>query len=595
MAQFLENVGMEVFTESEETYSQLVGHVLQNGKLITGYYGFPYVNYHFGDVQFIARTEFNEETEHLECVGMDMHGAGNCVWDVCVKGMAVDRSGAGKTEKRIAVARASDGSGLAIVNVKNADVIPSYRKNDVLRLQMIGYPVSFDYFENGEAYDNSISEDELGRKWLIDDGTVFPSGFMANHDVNNENCEKDEWMDDYTLIRGTVQHLYSGILEVNGEKHNAFIRCIINTQFGDLEIIHAYEQVKEDQRENLVVGATFVGNCILSGDAAIYEYDQGIIRDEENSLKLFRDIVLGGDAERLKTLLTDASTYYTDTSGKTFIGQDAIIEKIQTVQNGGITYYAHLATITEVDPGEEKLTYEAGKRCLILAENEENNYVSIAFFDMTDDGNIGKITVSQERRYHFAVDQPPQYDDLFADCDIPDNFIKPMLVRASLYGFAEKTEEEELRKLGDDVQTEKNNIRLLLKAWPAEVPQRDPNLLSKAFGYLFAKAMEAEYNHKAHVSELKAGMIVSYSPADAWSGNYSTDLPETMAERLKTAMKYGSNFYKDFEAFHPEGAEEDETFDEDLETALILMQRIGRYAAMGYLSGQKEEKTEADK
>ena len=77
-------------------------------------------------------------------------------------------------------------------------------------------------------------------------------------------------------------------MEFGKEKHNAYIRCIIGTQYGDLELVHTIDQVAEEQRCNIKAGAIVSGAFVLSGDAAIYEYEKGMVLDAEHDLRLLR-------------------------------------------------------------------------------------------------------------------------------------------------------------------------------------------------------------------------------------------------------------------------------------------------------------------
>ena len=63
-----------------------------------------------------------------------------------------------------------------------------------------------------------------------------------------------------------------------------------------------------------------------------------------------------------------------------------------------------MATIVGIKDGEEKIEYEAGKRCVVIATDVENNYQTIAFVEVDDDGNISEITTTENPRYEFSVD-----------------------------------------------------------------------------------------------------------------------------------------------------------------------------------------------
>ena len=94
MANFMEHLGLDFLVETEDQVRGLWGYIAQKGKAITGYYGYPYLNQHFGDAQLILRTIRNDEEKRIEVVGMDTHSSGNCVWEVYLSDMNITRKDA---------------------------------------------------------------------------------------------------------------------------------------------------------------------------------------------------------------------------------------------------------------------------------------------------------------------------------------------------------------------------------------------------------------------------------------------------------------------------------------------------------------------
>ena len=149
-------------------------------------------------------------------------------------------------------------------------------------------------------------------------------------------------------------------------------------------------------------GATVLMVGILSGDVAIDEYDKGVIHDEDNNLAAMRYMFSGNDPERIRSILSE-DVLYRAGNGKEYKGIDNVIAKLKYVQkeNGG-TYFAHHAVISEIDDGEE-IDYPVDTKCLVLANDGEKNYESIAFFDYDQDFNIKRIVISTDPRYHFTI------------------------------------------------------------------------------------------------------------------------------------------------------------------------------------------------
>lgn len=413
MPNFIKNLGLEALTETDDDAMRFMAVVAQEGKPIEGYYGLPYFNMHFGDAQFVLRTEKNTEEEGLRVTGMDTHSSGNCIWKARLSGMPLNPRNAEKTQHKCGLTRAKDGSGFAVVHIVNADVLPSFLEDDEVTLQMVAFPVLINYYADEDEYTDSQPEEENGDKWLVADGSIMPTGLLINRTPENREADDHPEMDDYTLIRGTVKAAYWGVTEFGDDKQNTYIRSIIETQFGDLELIHTREQVAEGQRKNIKIGCTVSGVFILSGDAAIYAYEEGIVRDEEHDLRALRYAFVKGEAERLGSILADDALYISDAAKNTYGGKNAIIEHMSYVsERTGPKYLAQMAVITSVDEGDGASAppaYAIGKRCVVLSEEREDNYVSIAFIEVDAEGYITKMTVSTDRRYRFKCDPKPEH------------------------------------------------------------------------------------------------------------------------------------------------------------------------------------------
>ncbi len=408
MAQYLENYDLGFFRESEENMRGLWAMIGQMGRPISGYSGGKYFNYHMGDVQMILRAERNG-TE-LTAVGFDVHSVGSCVWDVRIISTS-KCADADSLEKRCLVKRHADRNGLTVINIVNADVLPSFEEDTHLRLQMIAFSTDFHYHANEEEYDLSCPKDENGKRWGLGEGTIFPSGFMRNHSITSdrEKVIEDNELDQYVLLRAKVKKLYVGMFELGGEKLEQYIRCILDTQFGDLEFVHTYDQVPEAERDHLKEGSTVSGVFVLSGDAAIYEYEHGIVRDVENNLLLLRSALISGDTQRLKAILLPDTIYQADTVHQSFAGTEQIIERLSFIhENINRRVYAHLATIRSVDAPKEEALYPEDTRCIVLAYDEPKNYVSIVFIDTNDEGMVTRILTTSDSRYHFRLDIEPE-------------------------------------------------------------------------------------------------------------------------------------------------------------------------------------------
>jgi hypothetical protein len=401
MANFSENYGLDFLME-DDTITGFVGYLVKEGKPVQGYYVYPYLYKSMGDVEYWVKTQ-RDDSGNLNVKGIDSHCGGNCVWDMVCSGIDITPKDFSKLERTLILERADGSGGLLPVDLITADVLPSYLKGDHVTMQVIGLPLEINYYANEEEYTADQPDNETGEKWMVSNGALFPLSFLVNHNPEHYERGKDYVSDAYLHFTATVTKLYHGVFDFNGDKCNTFIRCFVDTEYGPLEFDHSIDQVKESQRVNIKVGAIVSGVCILSGDVAINEYVNGAIKDFQHNLQLLRYTFTKGDPERLRNVLTDNTIYSTETSDSEFLGTDRIIEKIKDVQdNRGDDYHAYLATITAVD---DALEYSVGTRCIVLATGEEDNYESIAFINVNEDGMIERIKISTDSRYHFKIDE----------------------------------------------------------------------------------------------------------------------------------------------------------------------------------------------
>lgn len=431
MPAFLKRLGLEAFAEDEESYLGFVNHILANGKAITGYYGLPYINYHMGWAQLVGRIGPKVDGKY-QFNDLDTHCAGICLWDVRIVSVMNDPENDDPLSK-VLVVKGMDGSGLAVVHVVNADVLPSFAEDEAIRLQMIAFPEEISYYSDEEAYVATVEPDKFGKKLTVGENTLFPNGIFAETDKVPVKS--------ITQIHGTVKKLLKGEVKLGEETFYPFIDCIVDTQFGEIEILHTIEDVDEAQRKHLKVGATVNCMCYLSGDAAMEEYSQGIVCNHDNHLKLLAYSLSTGDPERMRSVLADDFAYHSEASGKHIEDVDEFLSFVKFVQQEGAPCHPHFATLTECPEGDGM--YQAGTRCLALSYGDQEDYAAIAFVDMNDEDRIQRIYLSNDSGYHFKVDEPLPAPDELEDLKLPGSVLESMLLRARFHGILPEEVDEE--------------------------------------------------------------------------------------------------------------------------------------------------------
>ncbi len=412
MSLFFENFGLGEFTEDEELIAGLACNATENGKTFHGYYDDFYLYRNFGDMEMIISIVKNEDGK-WEADRYDSHCRGNCIWEAVVHGVNMNPDGQDRLHQRILISGANGVKNLAVVNLVHADVLPSFMEDDVIRMQIVGFPDLIKLYEDEDSYMND-QEEWNGGKLGLADGLIMPSGMLTNRNPNSEHFNQDQDMDSWHVLRGSITKALWGALDFSEEKYEtAFIILYVQTRMGELPLILTPEMISEEEQPLLKPGSIVSAVTYLSGDVAIEEYVNGKVLDEEHDLSLLRYSMTGGDPERLRSALTEDAVYQADTVSETYIGPDAIIERIRYVKkNASVQYRIKKGSITAIeDSGKETQICDVGSRCLILYDSKTGDAIALCFIETDEAGKIRKILTTNDARYRFAPDPPPELKD----------------------------------------------------------------------------------------------------------------------------------------------------------------------------------------
>jgi len=584
MANIPECYGLEFMAEDKETLSSFIGYTVSNGKAISSYGGGPYFYLPVGDTEFWASTA-KDDKGRLYVDKFHTHCCGTNVWDMVCSGLDLSPEASSKSERILMFNHIGGRDGCLPVDVINANVLPSFHEGDRIRLQVVAQCLDVNYYSSQEEYEDSMYSEEDGKKWGIAVGSLLPLAFMANHSPENY-VEGQEYRDDCLVhFAVTVKALYHGIFELGEEKHMTFIRCVADTQFGELEFHHSIDQVPEYMRENIRTGSVISGMCLISGDAAIDEYENGIVRDFDHHLRLLRYNLEEGGADRLRDVLAEECIYETDNFSRSFHGADEIIERLQYVaDNHEGQYIAHMAEITSVDISEAE--FAVGTKCIVLANDEEDNYESIVFIDIDKENNIARIKVSTDSNYHFQLQQPEHSSSILDDIDFSEDVAGPIIARAKFLGLLDADIDDREIIDCEDNSIHRSNAREMLKALKAD-PQPDAILAVKnIMGYLFAKTVEHSVNQMRSALDFKTRLLASYSPSDAFKGEISSSLGDKEHELLIGLLETGKQFGSDLFTFMELSDKTEEEFEELFTQAAMVVQSIAQHYSAWFFGAE---------
>jgi len=400
MAVAFGNFALDDLVAKAEDAGRLASLAIASGQRIAAFGG-DYYRCWLGDAVVIVRTRTNYETNELELLGMDTHGASDCVWD-CRIVENITPPYYDDMDKRLLVT--GNGTSMAVVEVVNSDVLTSFEPGTPLRLNMVAFPRWIDYHTDEESYRAAQEKKGKGENSVLLPGGLFACGYA--HCMDSEMALDNE---NLVLLRGVVKDMKVGQTAMGLEPMTTYIRTTVETKLGDIEICHTAEMVAEEQKELAKVGATVSALCVLSGDVAIGGLASGVFYSEKTDLELLKQFFEHGNAERLRSAFHGDCTYISERSEETVQGADsvtALFKDVEEAMSEKNPYYAYLAHITGVDQVEGRAmpVYGTGKPCLLLAQGEPDKYVALCFVETDSFGRIRTLRMSCDERYDFELD-----------------------------------------------------------------------------------------------------------------------------------------------------------------------------------------------
>ncbi len=271
---------------------------------VVGFSGL-YLNYSMNsNVRFIVRAPGSSGT--WEEAGMDVHHMGNCVWDCRVHGADLTPPGSDPLRRRCMVTESAGGGSMAVVNVVNADVLPSYKAGETIRLQVAGYAKSVDFYPDEAAYLKFLDNIPEGWRSLYAGTPLLPIGRIKNMDSQTQGKEVEYDIDDLMFVHGEVMEirrlcneLYPG--GITGDPPE-YLGVRIATPMGELELFSPEEIIEPPSQAFVWPGAIAAAMVTLTGNAAIGEYADGIISDRSHGLRLLRRGFEDGDLSRFESI-----------------------------------------------------------------------------------------------------------------------------------------------------------------------------------------------------------------------------------------------------------------------------------------------------
>lgn len=375
--------GVEYLIDGAEKIKEFESYMLEKGHCNYGYSGRPYLNYHYGDVQFIAQVEQDEEGDP-SIIKTNIHARGSVIWPVRIERWNNSDDSTYLDMRVICCPIGYDHEGISI-DIYNADMLPCVSTDEIVKLQIIALPTHIAYYAD--------------EKELLDSGLKVNVGTVAtNTSVKGERKS--------TVICGKVKSIENGPARKSRKDETTypFLDVIIETDLGEIEICHTRQQVEISLQKNIEVGSIICGEFYISGDAGIDRYEHCIPQNVDDNLRVVRDVILGGDAGRLYDIIDrNRCVYHSHTKDKEYHGYEEVANLFTDLSSAMdlSKLDVHYAFVREslIEGG-----YEPGHQCLIIEYNNQKGDISALFLEHDENQKIKKINIVSVEGYKFVDD-----------------------------------------------------------------------------------------------------------------------------------------------------------------------------------------------
>ena len=422
---------LEFLTEDEESVRSLLLTAAHDGTPVRAYSGL-YFNKWYKNLQIVVGSVIRDEEKTLEIVSSNAHCAGASIWKCRVQDVITSEDES-ELDMRLLVEPLTDdeheSKSFTVVEVINADVLPSYAEGEIIELQVIakadkiGFYADEDAFAKAEGQKVNLPCGENGEEeektLTIAEGYPMPTGFMNNHfKTTKEEAEAAEFTDYDTRVylRGKIMRLgtYSAVFD--GKEGHEGIECKlpaipVNTYFGRIDIMFNPTWIKEETKEFVKRDNIISTICEIQGDTLLNEYEHGIVISKKNNMMAVRYAFDSGRIKRLLPVLADDCRYYTESHQQEIIGKEEIVkyleEKYRHITEEAkckeFTAYAYVIN-NENEASEYGLEHKYGEPCIAIGldDGEQKGWSQFVFLDFDEEEKICGIEMNDGIHYRFS-------------------------------------------------------------------------------------------------------------------------------------------------------------------------------------------------
>ena len=286
----LRSCGLGAIIDDDKKCLELIRITCSRPTIFQGYScRYLHHEYDFAEVAVTAmhRIDFGPYYYDDSIMGFNIHKKGDCFWR-----LFVGPQGKVNVDERnpyffTVMFKDENGDGTLPINIIHADVIPSFLEDDYIVMQVAAFALSVEYIED-EGSKSMISPDIR---------SLIPLDIT---DSDNSPLVR---------IKGSVFKVAKRKVSMVGQEAE-FLDVAVRIPYGVVEMVHTLDMVKPEQRNLIEEGKSYDAVCVLSGDVAVGEYQQGAIRDEKNFSRLMRSCFAESDFSRLCGVLSEKCRFF---------------------------------------------------------------------------------------------------------------------------------------------------------------------------------------------------------------------------------------------------------------------------------------------
>ena len=306
MSMNMECYDLQHLAADKNTVASLLRRAAETGRRIPAYSG-TYSNLHFGAFQLITGGAEKPITKKFEIRTGHVHSAGTGLWQ-CRVVREMTPAGSDELDMKLLVEPVSGGKSSTVVEVMNADILPSFAPGEIIELQMIAKSLRVRIYDDRNSFVRAEEQREIiPAGWAeaeqpLREGYPMPLGFLyRGHPETDAFAQAAGAADRESLVylRGTIGDRIHYSVKLPAEYAGGSVRrltsCEIETDFGLLEImltgLHYYSA-----QQNRTISTL----CTLQGDAMIGDHDYGMIIDPQHDLMALRYAFSSGRMEQVE-------------------------------------------------------------------------------------------------------------------------------------------------------------------------------------------------------------------------------------------------------------------------------------------------------